>query len=376
MSQSRDQGARCLAMTSLLWRRVATGCIALALALAVPASAAAQLVGNIDFGTGPASWDQTDGRDQLLNGAFGAGYRFADFLGLQPELTGDFGLSSRPAKEAALGWNIGARFDTKGTDRGVWLGAAIGAAGSGNQRSALTTLEAGVRRALGPARVDLWLSRTGFGTRISTGGGLAQDSALPDTLVRRGGVTDYIELGSRAALRLSRYELGLSVTQRMGSAAIRRTGWELSATWWMMPSVGIVGSTGHSLPEFGFTVPSARYGTVGLRLALGARSQVPVARGDEAEPKSSNRPMLSVADRRLTVRWAPARTAEVMGDFTDWKPLPLAPMSEVRWTLPVALSPGVHHLNLRFDGGAWLVPAGAFAVDDGFGGRVGLIVVR
>jgi hypothetical protein len=46
-----------------------------------------------------------------------------------------------------------------------------------------------------------------------------------------------------------------------------------------------------------------------------------------------------------------------------------------RWTLPVDLTPGVHHLNVRFDGGAWLVPSGAVGVDDGYGGRVGLFVV-
>ena len=361
-------------MTSLRGGRAFTGCAALVVAIAFPASAIAQLGGNLDFETGSAAWDQTDGRDQLLNGAFGAGYRFGDFLGFQPELTGDLGLSSRPAKEAALGWNIGARFDTKGTYGGVWLGAAIGAAGSGGRQTGLTKLEGGIRRLLGPARIDLWMSRTGFGSRIATGGGLTQDSAgLPDTLVRKG-VTDFTELGTRAALRLSSYEVGLFLTQRMGNAAIRRTGWELSATWWMMPSVGIVGSTGHSLPQFNFAVPAARYGTVGLRLALGARSQTPQARHEDERP--SSRPMLSVSDRRLTIRWAPARTAEVMGDFTDWKPLPLVSIGGGRWTLPVVLNPGVHHLNVRFDSGTWLVPAGAFAVDDGFGGRVGLIVVR
>ena len=54
----------------------------------------------------------------------------------------------------------------------------------------------------------------------------------------------------------------------------------------------------------------------------------------------------------------------------------MSPDGAGRWTLPVALGPGVHHLNVRFDGGAWLVPEGALAVDDGFGGRVGLFVVR
>jgi hypothetical protein len=275
-----------------------------------------------------------------------------------------------------MGWNVGARLHTRGADAGIWIGAAIGAAGSGNRQNALTTLEGGIRRALGPARVDVWLSRTGFGSRIGSSGAFAGDTAQPDTLVRRGGITEYVELGSRAALRLSRYEVGLSLTQRMGSAPVRRTGWELSGTWWLAPSVGIVGSTGHSLPQFGFTVPGARYGTMGLRLAVGARSSGQQARGKGGEAQSGDRPMLLVTGRNLTIRWAPARTAEVMGDFTDWKPQPLVRMSGGRWTLPAVLSRGVHHLNVRFDGGPWLVPSGSFQVDDGFGGVVGMIVVR
>jgi hypothetical protein len=65
-----------------------------------------------------------------------------------------------------------------------------------------------------------------------------------------------------------------------------------------------------------------------------------------------------------------------MGDFTDWEPTPLLPDGVGRWTLPVTLAPGVHHLNVRFDGAEWTVPEGTVAVDDGFGGRVGLFVVR
>jgi hypothetical protein len=198
---------------------------------------------------------------------------------------------------------------------------------------------------------------------------------MPDTLVRKG-VTDYTELGSRAALRLSRYEFGLSLTQRMGSEAVRRTAWELSATWWLAPSLGLVGATGHSLPQFGFTLPSARYNTLGLRLEFGARTAKEQFRGHTTEARSNTAPTLLLAGRRLIIRWASARRAEVMGDFTDWKAQPLIPLSEGRWTLPIALKPGVYHLNVRFDGGAWLVPSGAAVVDDGFGGRVGLVVVR
>ena len=85
----------------------------------------------------------------------------------------------------------------------------------------------------------------------------------------RSGLTEYTDLGSRVTFGLGRYDLGLSVTRRMGSEVGRRVGYELSATRWMTPSVGLAGSAGHSLPQLGFVVPGGLYGTVGLRLALG-----------------------------------------------------------------------------------------------------------
>ena len=365
-------------MNAFVWRFIGTISTGLLLGVASPASSAAlQLGGTINFDTGPVAWDQADGRDPLLNGAFGASYRMPRLLGLRPELLGDLALSTRPDERAAVGWDIGARLNTGGTAGGVWLGAALGAAGTVNRRNELSRLEGGIRRAVGPARIDVWLSRTGFGAAIAPGSSLGQGDSTetPDTLGRIG-VTDYTDLGSRVTFNLSRYALGVALTRRLGSAAVRRTGWELSATWWVAPSVGLVGATGHSLPQFGFTVPAARYGTVGLRLALGARSPVEQPRRSTAEAKSNAGPTVAVVDRRLMIRWAPARRAEVMGDFTDWKSKPLIPLGEGRWTLPSALSPGVHHLNVRFDGGAWVVPSGAVQVDDGFGGRVGLVVVR
>jgi hypothetical protein len=353
---------------------MATVCAALGLAIALPAGAAAQFGGAVDLHSGPVAWDQADGDDPLLSGEIAAGYQLRPVLELRPELLGEFALSTGPDERAAVRWDLGARLHTTGSTSGVWLGAAVGAAGSGGT-SALTRLEGGVRGSVGPAHINVWLSRTGFGGRIVSGGDLGQDTAsVPDTLARKG-VSEYTDVGSRVTLSLSRYELGLAVTRRIGSGFSRRNGWELSGTWWVAPSVGLVGATGHSLSQFGLSLPGGRFGTVGLRLALGARSAVSPPRREAGETRSAP-PTLVVAGRRLTVRWASARTAEVMGDFTDWKAKPLILIGEGRWTLPDPLSPGAHHLNVRFDGGPWLVPLGAFAVDDGFGGRVGLVIVR
>jgi hypothetical protein len=348
---------------------------ALGVGAALPSEAAAQFGGRVDLHSGPVAWDQADGRDQLLNGEIGAGFRLRPLLGLVPELLGGFALSTGPDTRTAVRWDMGARLHTTGSTGGIWLGAALGAAGTETPANQLTRLEGGLRRSLGRAHVNVWISRTGFGGRIVSGGGLGQDSASsPDTLVRKG-ISEYTDVGSRVSLSLSRYELGLALTRRLGTELGRRSGWELSGTWWLAPSLGVVGATGHSLPQFGMHLPGGRFGTVGVRFAFGGRS---ILTGTPRSPVGSRTvaPTLVVSRRRLTIQWAPARQAEVIGDFTDWKAQALSPIGGGRWTLPAELSPGVHHLNVRFDRGAWLVPAGAFAVDDGFGGRVGLIVVR
>ncbi|HYF38363.1 MAG TPA: glycogen-binding domain-containing protein [Gemmatimonadales bacterium] len=352
--------------------RLASVPIALAFAAALPSGGLAQFGGTMDLRSGPVAWDKVEGGNPLLNGEVAGSYRFRPLNGLRPELLGRFGVSTGPDARAAMGYDLGVQLHTTGG--GMWLGGAIGAAGNGSSARALTRLEGGVRRSLGPARIEVWLARTGFGGRIVSGGGLNQDSAgTGDTLARRG-VSEYTDVGSRVLLSLSRYEVGLALTRRIGGGFSRRSGWELSGTWWAAPNVGVVGATGHSLSQFGLSLPGGRFGTVGLRLAVGARSAAaPARQSSETRPVT---PTLAVSHRRLTVHWAPARTAEVMGDFTDWEPRPLVPLGAGRWTLPAELTPGVHHLHVRFDSGPWLVPAGAAAVDDGFGGRVGLVVVR
>ncbi len=362
-------------MSESLGRVVATVCLGLVVAVALPNKAAAlQLGSTIDVHTGPVAWDQADGGDPLVNGSVGATYHLPYMSGLRPELLGAFGVSTGPVERTALRWDVGARLHTTGISSGAWLGAAFGAAGAGSFEHRLTRLEGGVRRVLGPARINVWVSRTGFGGRV--GDDVNQDSlGSSDTLARKG-VTEYIDLSSQVGLKLKRYDLGLSFTRRFGNVRNRRNSWELSATWWATPSVGVVGAAGHSLPQIGYTVPGGRYTTVGLRLALGARPPTNPARSRGADRTRSDGPALVLDGRRFTIRSAPAGRAEVMGNFTDWKPQPLIRLGGGRWALSHALRPGVHHLNVRFDGGPWLVPSGVSAVDDGFGGRVCLLIVQ
>ncbi len=64
-----------------------------------------------------------------------------------------------------------------------------------------------------------------------------------------------------------------------------------------------------------------------------------------------------------------------MGTWTGWQPVPLERAADGRWVIRVTLGPGTYRFNLVIDGERWIVPDGVAAVDDGFGGKTGLLVV-
>jgi hypothetical protein len=345
---------------------------------------AVQFGATLDVGTGPAIWDQVETEGARAQGTLGASYRPARVLGLQPELAGDLGLSTEQPARTALRWDVTGRLHTRGEVTGAWLGAGFGGVGTGTRTAALTRLEGGIRSGVGPAGFRVWLARTSFGVRPGVGGSLGQAG---DDSTGAGGrqVVEYTDLGTRAALAFGRYEVGATLVRRWGSAALgssalRSVAWEVNAVWWVRPSVGLVASAGHSLPELSLGLPGARYRSLGVRLALGARPRGGARTGGGAPPATAvaaGTPRLVLATpHRIAIVGPAADRAEVMGDFTDWHARPLVRAGEGRWALDGTLSRGVHQLNVRFDGGEWVVPAGTVAVDDGFGGQVGIFVVR
>jgi hypothetical protein len=67
---------------------------------------------------------------------------------------------------------------------------------------------------------------------------------------------------------------------------------------------------------------------------------------------------------------------EVSGDFTEWVPMKLTSAGEGNWTLTLPVAPGHYQMNLRIDGGRWIVPPGLVPMVDEFGGAVGLLIVE
>lgn len=346
---------------------------------------AVQFGATLDVGTGPATWDQVETDGARAQGTLGGFYRPARVLGLQPELSGDFGLSTEQPVRTALRWDVMGRLHTRGEVTGAWLGAGLGGVGTGTRSAALTRLEGGIRSGVGPAGFRVWLARTSFGVRPGVGGSFGNDRG--DDTTGNGGkqIVEYTDLGTRAALAVSRYEIGATLVRRWGSERLRGSGlrsvaWEMNAVWWIRPSLGLVASVGHSLPELSLALPGARYRSLGVRLALGASPRRGARSGGGAPPVTASAAgtprLVLAAPHRLAIAGPAADRAEVMGDFTDWQARPLVRAGESRWALDATLSRGVHQLNVRFDGGEWVVPAGTVTVDDGFGGKVGIFVVR
>jgi hypothetical protein len=106
--------------------------------------------------------------------------------------------------------------------------------------------------------------------------------------------------------------------------------------------------------------------------------RLPGERGSAGAPKRAAVELLPAASgaRGIRIRLPGAAAAELMGDFTDWQPVPLQSLGDDLWELTLALPPGSYRFNVRADGGPWVVPPGITPFADDFGGIVALLVVR
>jgi hypothetical protein len=113
------------------------------------------------------------------------------------------------------------------------------------------------------------------------------------------------------------------------------------------------------------------FAQAGVRFSLGA------AAPDRTTPRP---PVRAVREDprlvRVIVRYdRPVSELAIAGPFSDWQPVRLRRGSDGEWAADLAVDPGVHQFSLIADG-EWTLPDGVAAVDDGLGGRIGILVVR
>lgn len=145
-------------------------------------------------------------------------------------------------------------------------------------------------------------------------------------------------------------------------------------TAWFASHAAIVAGAGRTLEDLVRGIPATNFVSVAVRIA--ARPQAYIGeRAPRVAPgaRVSVEPM-DAARRRIEVRGVTGTRVEVMADFTDWNPVLLDRVGDA-WRTEQLVSPGLHRIVLRVDGGDWIVPVNLPHAADELGGVVGLITV-
>jgi hypothetical protein len=360
-----DAGASFLAATQRLDLRRLT--LAVDGALASPARRPVALGGGV-----LAGWSLLPAMGLSLFGrlrAYGAGAEATDpFRGTE---AGGVLRLTRSTLEAWVSWTL------------VRPGGAL--PGRSSKRSV-----AGVRWSPGASAVGLVLSGTAF--RDSTA--FPHDTVFvvagyPFTSHRqRVAVAGfrYLDAEAVADVALGPASLGAALGGRVGDTRVAGEAWgRLFATVSLpVPGLGVQLSGGvrPAVPER--SLPRARFVALGLswipwgHVSLAA-SPAALAR---AKLREGTAPVLEVSGeadgstRTLVLRNVSAASVALMGDFTDWEPLPLSPTGDGSWSAPAHLRSGTYHYLLSLDGGPWSVPEGLPTARGDFGREIGVLVVR
>lgn len=149
------------------------------------------------------------------------------------------------------------------------------------------------------------------------------------------------------------------------------------ATYWFTDRVAFIGGGGRqpALPLRG--LPARSFGMAGLEVTYSpvSRLAVPVSLPHTILVKKFEMHPATAGMQKIVIHVGGVETVDVMGDFSDWSPLTLVRRGRDLWELNVPLSPGVHQINVRVDGGPWMAPPGIPTINDSFNGFVGLMVV-
>jgi hypothetical protein len=240
-----------------------------------------------------------------------------------------------------------------------FIGVGAGNTSFADEAQTLLLAESGVSFGIPQGNATLTLTPVAIGDSIRYA-----DGQFAISLQQRN-----VDFGAVAGVRI-----GDQLTSLGGTARV----WgNVSATRWVSPRAALVlsGGTYPIDPTQGY--PGGRFISLAVRIAHPRRTSSS-SRPDSVEMEATA-VQFQVEKRGGFVTFkvlSPlARNVELAADFTDWDPLQMAPAGDGWWVVTRELKPGKYQLNLRMNGGKWVVPPGLLAMLDEFGGSVGLLVV-
>jgi hypothetical protein len=255
------------------------------------------------------------------------------------------------------------------TDPGVWGGTVEAIPTLGFQRGPLAVeLRSGVLETFGPYQGE-YLAVTAFD-------GGADVTVTPAPGVQVGAVARYMRfpeggypyLGGSVQLSRGAGALwGFAGRWMADSLASPRTGYGVGASVTPLRGVQVVGGWQQEPSDPLYLNAPRRTWSVRVSRAFG--------RAPRALPElTAPRPADGMTVIRLPAAAAPAAPS-VLGDFTGWKPVPMARNGPF-WEVRLAIPPGIHHYGFRDGSGEWFLPEHLPAADDGMGGKSAVLVVQ
>ncbi len=322
----------------------------------IPESVAQTLAATID-GVGNRGWLHAVGLTSTQANAAWTGQALA--LGgitgqivdpVRWELGGVFSGFAQTGATTTKSGEVNARLRFGGPLGGVALGGGTGASANSFYNVAV-----------GRGSLDTWWSS-------------GQERLLASAMLTHIGSTSYTDLAASWRHEAGGASIGATAALRSGAG---NGGWQAAdAELWVSSRLAIVVAAGNALPDVVRGTPSTRYASASLRVVW--QPHVALRFGREAEAGVRVVITRSSADggtARIDVSSPKAERVELMADFTGWEPIALERASD-GWFADRTVTPGLHRLAIRIDGGAWIAPANVPKLrDDDLGGTVGLITV-
>ena len=151
---------------------------------------------------------------------------------------------------------------------------------------------------------------------------------------------------------------------------------QVQGTYALASDIALIASGGVHPSSVAYGVSRARFMQLGVRIAPSALLKPRVPLGVRPAAVAFEVSDVAQGQRTLRIRVPSARTVELSGDFTGWKPITLRRGDDERWEATLPIAPGMHRIAIRVDGESWAPPPGVSTVSDEFQGTVGVIVVK
>ena len=261
----------------------------------------------------------------------------------------------------------------------LWLGRGMGSGWSLGRRRPLDRTVTGASATLGGVRLGLSVTNTTFDILSGTTRGPTDSiTAVTDTgLVELR--TAYTDASLSGDWQVAGLRLDVSMGRRFSRTVPEVMLWGVTATRDLMPGVALLASAGRAGSDPVTALPGSKYLVLGVRLSAGTGGRYAGAGGaaQPAAPAGGFRiGPARITGREIVLHAPGARLVELAADFTDWRPVELDPVPGGDWVIVVPVSPGLHRVAVRVNGGAWEPPPGVRAVASEFGGRVGEVTIE